>query len=389
MMKSGKKVLITSAIPLNNGDAALVFSLADNLIKRGYQVTISTYYYKKVKQIYKNYHFVREILDYKFFKKVPILKKTYIKLFTKFNKSIRDFDYFIAAPGGYINNYYGFAHTLEFLKQMHLKGKITGIYAQSVGPLSAKNKEIFMYYQQFIGMLYVRDLASLNEVIGISAHNNFKLVEDGAFLLEPVLNINQKTNKVAISVRAWRFDQRNENIYIELIKQFIQYLIGLKYNIVFLSTCQGIENYTDDSKMAKSILQKLPENLQAYCSIDTNFYTLKDFRKRLSDFEMVIGTRLHMCLLALLSEIPAFNISYERKGKEAYNYLKMNNYSCDYNEESSVAMEKFKTFVSEQLNIRKELSHTVYEKHISAQNNLDFFMNSLNEKSIDRPNKLI
>jgi polysaccharide pyruvyl transferase WcaK-like protein len=104
---------------------------------------------------------------------------------------------------------------------------------------------------------------------------------------------------------------------------------------------------------------------------------------------MVIGTRLHMCLLALLSEIPAFNISYERKGKEAYNYLKMNNYSCDYNEESSVAMEKFKTFVSEQLNIRKELSHTVYEKHISAQNNLDFFMNSLNEKSIDRPNKLI
>ncbi len=383
-MAKRKKVLITSAVPLNNGDAALVFSLADSLLKLGYHVTISTYYFNEVSRIYKNYNFVREILDYNIFKKLPFLKKTYIKIYSKLIKSIRKYDFYIASPGGYINNYYGFSHTFEFLRQMQLKGKPIGVYAQSVGPLSYANMKVFKYYQQYIDIIYVRDIASFNEIKENTNISNFKLVEDGAFLLEPMHYDNPKTNIVAISVRAWKFDQRDESIYIELIKSFIEYLVELKYEIVFLSTCQGVKNYTDDTKMAKEILKKIPRTQSSACTIDYSYYTLEKLRYRLNDFDFIIGTRLHMCILSLLNGIPAFNISYERKGKEAYDSLKLGNYSCDYNENSMQALQKLKQFISEQTTIKKAIAQTIYEKHTSAQNNLVLFMNILNEKIVDR-----
>ena len=47
-----KKILITNAMPTNNGDAALIFGLYEKLIGDGYDVSISTMRYETVKNIY-------------------------------------------------------------------------------------------------------------------------------------------------------------------------------------------------------------------------------------------------------------------------------------------------------------------------------------------------
>ena len=45
---SKEKILIINSIPLNNGDAALVFTLFKKLKAKGHSVQIATYYYDEV-----------------------------------------------------------------------------------------------------------------------------------------------------------------------------------------------------------------------------------------------------------------------------------------------------------------------------------------------------
>jgi len=41
-----------------------------------------------------------------------------------------------------------------------------------------------------------------------------------------------------------------------------------------------------------------------------------------------------MCLLSWINQIPAFNISYEEKGRESFKYLGISQFSVDFNSHS-------------------------------------------------------
>ena len=59
-----KKVLIVNAVPLNNGDAALVLYAYHYFVDKGFEVEIATNYFKKIKQIYPEYPWVKDCLLY-------------------------------------------------------------------------------------------------------------------------------------------------------------------------------------------------------------------------------------------------------------------------------------------------------------------------------------
>ena len=61
-----KKILITNAMPTNNGDAALIFGLYEKLIGDGYDVSISTMRYETVKNIYPNIKWYNDELSNKY-----------------------------------------------------------------------------------------------------------------------------------------------------------------------------------------------------------------------------------------------------------------------------------------------------------------------------------
>ncbi|MFO5361511.1 hypothetical protein RCL63_22645, partial [Salmonella enterica subsp. enterica serovar Stanley] len=86
--------------------------------------------------------------------------------------------------------------------------------------------------------------------------NNLTLTKDAAFLLKTdQKNLENNSKKIAISLRNWTKENRSMNSYFSQINEAVSYLLDNNYDITFLSTCQGIENYVDDSEVAKAFVK--------------------------------------------------------------------------------------------------------------------------------------
>ncbi len=343
-----KNALIINAVPTNNGDAALVFGLRDKLIEKGYKVTISTLKIDIVKKLYPNIEWIKaeyefNKLERKIIRHIPSLKKKIIKRRTSTNDIYKNIDLIISAPGGYINSYYGIydrIFQIDVIKKNY-KSKVV-MYSQSVGPLNSKDKEVLEKNIYLFDLFMARDEISYNNV---KEFKNVIKTNDAAFLLKNIESKEPKENKVAISVREWKFDGRSKEKYISLIENMVYKCIDSGYDVEFLSTCQGLSNYVDDSIIAKEIVESLDNKYKKRVIVNDKYYSLEELRESLCRFKFVIGTRLHMCILSMLSGVPAFNISYEAKGKECYKILDLNEYSIDYNDDIDEGMKKLQKFI--------------------------------------------
>jgi polysaccharide pyruvyl transferase WcaK-like protein len=85
-----------------------------------------------------------------------------------------------------------------------------------------------------------------------------------------------------------------------------------------------------------------------------------------------------MCILSLVNGTPAFNISYEVKGRECYKYLGLAAYSVDFNESKDNAATKFNAFVNDYKNIQASLPQTLAPVHEECRSSLDNFLAELN-----------
>ena len=365
-------ILINNVVPLNNGDVALFYALYSKLIAAGFQVKIATYYYKLAKELYPNLPFVEEIGQHKIFMKLPFLKPLLLPLLFFFSKHYREADVIVGTPGGYINSNYNIKNSLSIYKVAKHFGKKSVIYSQSVGPL---NKKDALFFQKLmntsISYIFVRDQFSFDVLTDLNiSKEQFKLTKDAAFLLDFKELESKQLKKVAISVREWNFDGRSRNDFIKMINAFVQKCVDKGFTIEFISTCQGLANYKDDAKLAQEIYNNLDATLQDKITVLTDYYLFEDFYKKLEEYEFVIGTRLHMCITSLTKNIPAFNISYEVKGKECYKYLKLEEYSIDYNEDIEKAVQTFTNFIDKTNEIRTHLK--IMMPKINEESNADF-----------------
>ena len=368
-----KKVLIVNAVPVNNGDAALVMAIYSAFEKKGLDVAIATHNYKIVSGYYPDKEIVRDLLDYYIIKKLPIIRYILIPFFLIILKQYREADIVLGAPGGYINSYYGIFDKLYVLFMCKLLGKKTAIYSQSVGPLNARDANRFSFFLNFLDLVYVRDCLSYDTAKALSVgRNNIRLTEDAAFLLEPNLINRNKMKKVAVSVRDWAFDSRDKDKYYFLIAELVKCCVLNGYSVEFLSTCQGVPGYLDDSKVAEGIVDAHLKEVEIV-TIDKERRTLSDLRTKLNEYDFVIGTRLHMCILSILNGIPAFNISYEAKGTECYAYLGMSEYSIDYNAEHVMATEQINDFINNLDKLEKHLKERIVMSHSDSVKYFEHF----------------
>lgn len=375
------KLLINNVVPLNNGDVALFYALYKKLIAAGFQVKIATYYYKLATKLYPNIPFVEEIGQYRIFIKLPFLKPLLLPLLFFFSKHYREADIIIGTPGGYINSNYNIKNSLSIYKIASYFGKKSLIYSQSVGPLNKQDALFFQnLMQNSISYVFVRDQFSFDVLTDLNiSKEQFKLTKDAAFLLDFKEMASKKSKKVAISVREWSYDGRNKTAYLAIMNAFIKECIHKGFTIEFLSTCQGLTNYKDDSKLAKEIYNNLDETLKDKVTVLTDYYVFDDFYKKLEDYEFVIGTRLHMCITSLTKNIPAFNISYEIKGKECYNYLGLTEYSIDYNETIEKALPKFTNFIDKSNEIREHLKIIMPKINEESNTDFDYFLQKIKQ----------
>lgn len=374
--------MIFNAFPTNNGDAALVFSLFESFKSRGFDVKIAVQKFDIVKKLYNNYPFVRELADYKIINKIPFnkyFKPLIIPFLFPFSKDFMKADILIGSPGGYMNSYYGFSRVLITFVMAKLVGKKTGIYSQSFGPFDKKGRLLMKFLSYFINVIYARDSYSYKVLSEINVKKSkLYLVEDGAFLI-PYMPAEPTKNTIAISVRSWKHDSRNQENYFNMIRRFTTTVIKHGYDVEFLSTCQGISGYIDDSKVAKEICENLPANILDKVTINSHYYKLDELQDYVGKFQAVIGTRLHMCILSMLRGKPCLNISYEVKGKETFTYLGLQKYTLDYNEDPKSADYKITDFLNSLSDKAKSLDFIMPDQNRKAKFYFEQFVEKLNK----------
>ena len=373
------KVLINNVAPLNNGDVALFSSLYNQLKDAGFSIKIATYSYKLAKEKYPNFPMVKDLGQSKIFIKLPFLKQYVLPFLYFFSKPYREADIIIGTPGGYINSNYSIRNNILIYKIAKKFGKKTAIYSQSVGPLNKKDGLFFKdLVEKSLDYLFVRDVYSYNLLQSLNIDNTkFKQTKDAAFLLGFKESKIQNTRKAAFSVRKWNYDGRSMESYKKMIAELVRITIDKGYSIDFLSTCQGLKSYKDDSIVAQEIYDTLDKKYQEKITVLSQYYLFDDLYKKIENYEFVLGTRLHMCILSLTKNIPAFNISYEIKGKECYDYLGFSEYSIDFNEEIETAKKSFINFIDAKEEMRDKLKSTIPKLHKEAIADFNFFIDKL------------
>lgn len=367
------KVLIVSAVPINNGDAALVLGLYKALEDEGCSVKIATYGFDIVKALYPEVPFVKDVLDSNFLRRLRALKYLVIPFKVLASRQYMEADVVLGAPGGYINSYYGFSDKLFVYLVCKLLGKKTGVYSQSIGPFVGKDSDRFAFFMKYIDLLYARDRLSYDTATRcLKDPGKVVVTEDAAFLHNPDSRKGRFGKKAAVSVRDWSFDGRSREKYYGLVAELIKKTIRKGYAIEFISTCQGVPGYIDDSKTAKAIAEMLGSD--GNIKVLERAFKLQELQEKLKEYDFVIGTRLHMCILSMINGVPAFNISYESKGKECYDYLGLGSISIDYNEDTSRAFKAFDVFISGLPEIENKVKKSVVASHEKAKTFLKKFV---------------
>ena len=213
-----------------------------------------------------------------------------------------------------------------------------------------------------------RDEISYNNV---KSYKNTIKTNDAAFLLNSKESKN-KENIIGISVRQWGFEGRSKDKYIELIRNIVVKCIDNGNKVEFISTCQGIPNYVDDSKIANVIKNGLDEKYKKEVVVNEKYYSLNQLREYINKFKFIIGTRLHMCILSTLSGIPAFNISYEVKGKECYKILDLLEFSIDYNDDINISLAKLQKFIDQNETLKNVYAEKANEMNKEANIYFDY-----------------
>ena len=373
MKRPTRKALIVHAILTNNGDAALVVALYNQLVAAGYECKIATLHYDKIKASYPDLPLEKDWNSSKISIKLPFLRGIIAKTQFRWRKSFKEADLVVGCPGGYMNSFYGFSHKQLIFKMAKAMGKATAIYSQSFGPFDTTGEQTLKSGAMYIDVLLARDKRSVDTLKDLGLEQKTIRSNDAAFLLEPMHN-KAVAGKVAFSVRDWRFDQRDQRAFDNLVVGLAKQLVKEGYDITFLSTCQGIAGYVDDSRTATRIVSALPEEVKKSVSVDSEYRNLDELRERLTDFELVVGTRLHMCILAMLSGAPAFNISYEFKGKELYDYMNWKDLSIDYNADPDEAVAALSQFLVSKELLKQQLPQKIKDQRLAANNAFDEFL---------------
>jgi colanic acid/amylovoran biosynthesis protein len=169
---------------------------------------------------------------------------------------------------------------------------------------------------------FVRDELSARHLaeVGIDA----EVVPDLAFALRPPPP--RRLASVIVSVREWGlFEQPGStgtDAYERSIVDAVTFLVRERGETVrFLSTCQGLPGYRDDSVVAEAIAGRLPDDVRRSVVVDRDWHSVPDLLAILAGADLVISTRMHLAILALVGGTPALPIAYEFKTTELYRSL--------------------------------------------------------------------
>lgn len=260
-------------------------------------------------------------------------------------------DVVISSAGGYFHDFYGFERrlsTLEYIRDVFKKPYF--IFYQSVGPFwETKNyrrlNEVFNGAEKVI----LRENFSYKHLKGIDYHcDNVVVSNDIAFYLnkeygKPV-DSSRTLKKIAINFRAWNYEVESQHT-IDKAVMLCEKLLNAGYELSFISTCQGVDGYTNDTDYFYEIIDRLDPKQKQLIKIHNDKLSLEDFLSTISGFDAYIGMRLHGAILALIAGVPVLNIAYEDKSLGIFQSLKLDSCSFSFKESIDLWFSKVDDFI--------------------------------------------
>lgn len=402
MNKKPKNIVIINSVPINGGDEALLkatililkntFSdpnvsvLCNNpVLYRKYLPDIKLdwdweYAFLKPDSIAPSFIFkIKRKLRYVLKKlfKLPFESKASRLLGSKREdrifKILKEADIIISSAGGYFHDFYGYEKRLSTLEFIHdTLNKPYFIFYQSIGPYWEKQhfdrlNRMFANAQKVI----LREAYSLNHLKTIGYNNsNVMVSNDIAFYLNKAygtpVNLNRKLKKIAINFREWRYEPQSKYI-LEKAVILCEKLIDEGYELTFISTCQGVDGYTDDSEYAQQITNSLDATVRSRIIINNDKMSLERFLEFLESFDAYMGMRLHCAILSLIAGIPVLNIAYEDKSLGIFQSLQLDECSFSYKASSADWFIKVDNFISNYSNYLKLVPNKRQEAEIIVE----------------------
>ena len=262
-------------------------------------------------------------------------------------EELRNIDVVISAGGTYITDNYRWEFRFWFLQIAKALGKPVILMTQSIGPVrGARRRKRLGKVLAAIDLVLVRDKPSAELLTSIGvARDKVRTYFDAAFALvrqDQILfakeanRVEMQRLQVAVSIRQWeRFSNDDPRTGSErYTKCFVHAVTCLvrEYDaqITFVSTCQGCPEYhLDDSKFAHRVFDRLSRDVQQHVVVDSNFRGPHELIEEFSRFDVLIGMRMHACILALCAGTPALPVAYEFKTRELFNRLGLAEFLCD------------------------------------------------------------
>ena len=347
--------LITNSVPLNGGDEALLRATIEGL-KRRYPDCAVTTLCKDVETARKY------LLDVELDSDLEFVTPHSLE---RIGALYRNADIILSAPGSFLHDFYSIEERLRGFEAVLALNKPLILLAQSIGPFwKPESLRRIPQVLNRVSRICVSDASSKEFLLDLGIHTE-KIRETGemGFLWRTLAPecFREKTGPirlVGLNFRVWPLkDLKAEEEIRGKAQQLCRSLLEQNPDrrLLFLSTCQGIDNYVDDSALATQIVDTLPEELRARCEISRSHFPPKALIEALSECDVFIGMRLHPCVLAMLAGTPAMGIGYEARTREIFGQLGLGPFQIPFESSAPTWLACAREFLDAVENLRGEL----------------------------------
>jgi len=246
-------------------------------------------------------------------------------------------DIVLSSGGTYLKEGYGMDTQIADYRMTRALGRPLGFLTQTLGPfIRPRYRSALRLIFEEAAVILLRDEASLKNIVDLGLPDPpVHLCADSAFALANVETLNAAAlrkfptcgPKIAVSVRSWSHFRGKDNAqgmedYMNAIADAASRLVSeIDAEVTFVSTCQGVDDYTDDSAVAVEIIKRIAPEFRESVALIREHIRFDALMERLSDYDLVIATRMHMAILSLSSGTPALPIVAEFKTSELYRNL--------------------------------------------------------------------
>ncbi len=304
---------------------------------------------------------------------------------------IKNSDFIISSGGGYLYSNHNIFPGPMFLQNLCqiiislLLKKPVILFPQSFGPFQ-NHLAVWMLKnvleKKRVLKVFAREENSFNFLKSLlKTENGEKKVEicqDMAFCLESFtktnkfpLNFDLPQPIVALTLRSWDFPSiKNKRRKAKRLNEYLSSLRKAcekihqrwKGSVVIFSQSRGPGIFENDRKISsefwKGLKEIIPEKNRQFIDLPDVLHP-SFLVELISKTDLILATRFHSAIFALISGVPAITISYQPKGKETMKILGLGDFCLDIDE---VNPEKISELIDKIIDHHSEIKNKILLK---------------------------